>query len=294
MRLLKPSFSAVLTLAWVLGLGTESWLLLQERALARRARAGLAQKLAERDWLVKQMPALTSENEQAIAAELVQAEKAAVALRASLRGPEAGWLDVHPPAKPLDAFFDIASFVERARSAAAQAQIGCAPGERFGFAAYVREGPAPEFLPAVYRQRLIAERLVDMLIAARPLALLGLRRESLEAVQSADKNGAGDFFTLEPAFSLRQPGQLDTMAFRLEFSGRTAVLRNFLNSLAAFPQPFVVRSVEAEPLPAADHLGFAPAGEQDLGVPLVRSNLTKFAVTVEFVLPNATRAQSNP
>ncbi len=289
----KTSLTLVLALAFVAALGAEAWWLQKERKHAARAVAALRQKIAERDWLAKRSPALNEENEQAIAAELVQAGRALADLRDGLKGREAGWLGAPPPARPLDAFFDIASFVEKTRAAAGQAKVGFSPDEHFGFAAYANEGPAPEFLPAVFRQRLLVQRLVETLIEARPLALLGLRREPLAPAQSAAKNVATDFFTFDRALSLRQPGQVDTMAFRLEFSGQTATLRNFLNSLARFPQPFVVRSVDVEPL-ASPSAAAPAAGAAGAAVPLVRQNLSKFAVIVEFVLLNAVPAPITP
>lgn len=293
MSRLKPSLSLILVLAFLAALGAEVWYLQRVRQQAARAVAALQQKIAERDWLAKQSPAPNPENEQAIAAELVQAARTLADLRAGLKGRDADWLSAPPPAKPLDAFFDIASFVEKARAATGQAKVGFAPDEHFGFATYANEGPAPELVPAVFRQRLLVQRLVDTLIEARPLALLGLRREPVAQTQLSAKNLAADFFNFDHALSLRQPGQLDTLAFRLEFSGQTSTLRNFLNSLAAFSQPFVVRSVEVEPLPAAGN-GAAPASVAGAAVPLVRQNLSKFAVIVEFVLLNPAPAPAAP
>ena len=284
MRRIKPSSSIVLVLAFVGALGVEVWLLLRESKLADRATSVLSRKIAEREWFAKQSPALTEESEQAIAADLVHAGQALAVLRATLQGPEAGWFNTHPPAKPLDAFFDLAGFVEKTRHAAAQARVGFAPDEHFGFATYSTEGPAPELLPGVYRQRLVAQRLVDALIVARPLALLGFQREAPAVL--VEKNIAADYFFLNPALSLRQPGQLDTLAFRVEFSGQTATLRDFLNRIAGVSQPFIVRSVEIEPLPAVNSVTPSTA------IPLVRQNFSKFTVLVEFILPRAAPAQS--
>jgi hypothetical protein len=277
MSRIKLSSSIVVVLAFVSALGVEGWLLFRERRLANRATSALRQKIAERDWLARQSPALTSQNEQAIAAELMDANQALAAMRAALRGTDARWLNARPPAKPLDAFFDIAAFVERTRATAARAKVAFAPSESFGFAAYSTEGPAPEFLPLVYYQRLSAQRLLDALIEARPVSLLGLQREAPATVVSPEKNGSVDYFSFNPAFSLRQAGQLDTLAFRLEFNGQTETLRDFLNRIAAFPQPFVVRSVEVDPLSASSSPASTKAG------PLVQQNLSKFVVIVELL-----------
>ncbi len=286
MNRIKLSSSIALGLVFLGALGTETWFLLRERQRANRAGSLLQQKITEGEWLAKQAPAPTPQNEQAIAAELTDARQALAALRTTLQGADAGWLSARPPAKPLDAFFDIAGFVEKARAAAVRAKVRVAPNESFGFAAYSTEGPALEFLPQVYRQRLVAQRLLEALFEAHPMALLGLQLEAPVAAVAAEKNRTGDYFSFTPSFPLRQPGQLDTLAFRVEFSGQTAVLRDFLNRVAGFPQPFVVRSVEVEPVTGFDSPVSAKAG------PLVRQTISKFAVVVELVLPNATPAQA--
>ena len=77
------------------------------------------------------------------------------------------------------------------------------------------------------------------------------------------------------------PGRVESEAFRLEFTGQTAVLRAFLNSLAALPRPVIVRRVEVEPLTAESGASTAPVAGAP--VPLVAQNLSKFAVVVECV-----------
>ena len=83
---------------------------------------------------------------------------------------------------------------------------------------------------------------------------------------------------------LRVPGRLEGDAFRLEFIGQTTALREFLNALAAFKLPVIVRSVEVEPLnaqlPAAASAGPPAAGAP---VPLVVQNFSRFVVVVELV-----------
>jgi hypothetical protein len=185
------------------------------------------------------------------------------------------------PAKPIDAFFELAGFIEQLRTRAGQAQVVLKPDERFGFATHTNEGPAAEQIAAVHRQRLATQYLVETLLEARPLALLAMRRERPVAGARDSRDRAEDFFELERPLSLRLPGQVETGAFRLEFTGQTAALRNFLNSLASYRQPVVVRSVEVEPLAAIPTAGPVAAGAP---VPLVRQSLSKFAVTVEFVL----------
>jgi hypothetical protein len=148
--------------------------------------------------------------------------------------------------------------------------------------------------------------LVEALIEARPQSLLAVQRERpLTAAQRMERNQlsttgalppaapaarggqAEDFLELDPALSLRMPGRVDSDAFRLEFTGQTAALRTFLNTLAAFKLPVIVRSVEVEPVATgAAPVGPAGAsGPSGAPVPLVAQNSSRFAVTVEYVLP---------
>lgn len=297
----NPVLGAVLVLG-VLAVAAEAWLLQQARQQAARALAGLEQKKQERDWLARQAPAPSEANEQAIAQDLAQAGRALAGLRAALQPREGKLSPPAAPVKPIDAFFDIAAFVEKTRALAARAQVMLKPEERFGFATHSNEGPGEEWVPAVFRQRLAAQHLVEALLEARPRVLVGVQRERpLTAAQRAQRNqpapaavtavnppagvtGGGvpaDFFEFDGATSLRVPGQVESEAFRLEFTGQTPALRAFLNSLAALPLPVIVRRVEVEPLTTESAAPAVP--EAGAPVPLVTQNLSKFAVVVECV-----------
>ena len=305
-----PLLWAMLLLA-VAALATGAWLLQRERQQARHAVAALKQKKQERDRLARQSPALDEGNEQAMGRDLAGAEKMLAAWQSVLQGRDAQLLAAEPPDKSIDAYFNIAAFVEKTRALAARAQVTLKPDERFGFAAHAREGPGTELAPAVFRQRIVLQYLVETLIEAHPQAVLTVQRERpLTLVQRTQRNhlapvgangtgpGApygqpGDFFAFDRNISLRVPGLVDSEAFRLEFTGQTRTVRAFLNSLASFRLPLVVRSVEAEPLsvtaPAADPaLPPAPGAP----VPLVAQNHSRFAVVVEFIEPVA--ATGNP
>jgi hypothetical protein len=172
------------------------------------------------------------------------------------------------------------------------------PDERFGFAAHSNEGPEAELVPAVFRQRLAAQFLVEALLEAHPRTLVGVQRERpLTAAQRAQRNqpaqagapvpsaaaggsAAADFFEFDSLNSLRVPGRVESEAFRFEFTGQTPALRAFLNSIATLPLPVIVRRVEVEPL-AVETAASAPAAGAP--VPLVTQNLSKFAVVVECV-----------
>lgn len=302
-----PLLSAMLLLL-VVGVSTEVWLLQQARQDAQRAQFALEQKKQERDWLARQSPAPSDENQRAIEAELATATKIVAELRTALKGKEGDWLAKPTPAKPIDAYFDLANFVEKMRAQAARNQVMVKPDESFSFASHANEGPELDLLPAVFRQRLIVQRLLDDLLAARPRALLAVQRERpLTAAQRAARHAVApvgnstpppasaprkgdvpaDFFEPDLRLSLRQPGVVGTEAFRVEFTGQTPALRAFLNSLATFKLPLIVREVTVESLslvqPPSDPTSGSGEPTDAAPVPLVAQNLSKFTVVVEYV-----------
>jgi hypothetical protein len=107
---------------------------------------------------------------------------------------------------------------------------------------------------------------------------------------------------MDSRISSRAPGFVEATAFRISFVGYTQVLRKFLNELATFQVPVVVRGVEVAPAaggqpggnpqspPPARPSGFKifePAPEEaakaNAAVPLVQPGRSRFTVIVEFV-----------
>lgn len=275
----------LLTTVMVLGLGllaSEGWVLRKSYLAAARAWIAVEQKKQERDWLARQSPALSAENEAALATDLASGFQLLAELRPALQGNEPSLFESPPPTKSIDAFFELASFIDKLRTRAAQAQVVLKPDECFGFATHANEGPLVEHIAVVHRQRLVTQYLVEALLESRPLALLAVRRERPRADGPSDqRDRAEDFFELDRPLSLRQPGQMESESFRLEFTGQTTALRNFLNNLAALRQPVVVRSVEVEPVATDLAATSAAVGSP---VPLVGQSLSKFTVTGEFAL----------
>jgi hypothetical protein len=181
------------------------------------------------------------------------------------RGPAAERIrSAKVPAARTDAYFDLATFVEKTRELARKREVDVrSEAARFGFAAFTNEGPVQEHIEPVFRQRQIAQYLVESLIEARPRSILLIKREHTqskadrEARAAAIANGetppempseeGPDYFTIDPRVSARVPGYIDTIPFRLTFTGQTAALRTFLNQLASFELPVLVREVEVEP-----------------------------------------------
>lgn len=292
----NPLFAAVLALGFT-AVVAQGWFIYATWQRTKRAEIALRQRQEERDWLARQSPALSPANSDAITADVAAAEKKLTELRRTLAG-RPRWLPAAPK-RTTDAYFALASFAEKTRALAVRQQVELRPDERFGFASYANVGPEPELLGAVHRQRVIVEHVVESLLEARPRALLGVQREHPlteaqraalrqpatpgAAAPAAEPRAGGeakDFFEPDPQLRLRLPGLAETEAFRVEFTGQTQTLRAFLNELAAFKLPLVVRSVEVEALPSDP----APA-ERKIGapVPLVAQNFSKFAVVLEFV-----------
>ena len=305
-RSLRSGWPLLTLAACALGAVTLGWLAWQERAAGLRTRETLRAKLAERDWVAAQNPSPSDTSEQQIRAELAAVERSIGVLAKLLAGPATGALEVTIPAKPVDAYFELAAYAQKQRALAVAARTAVSDDERFGFATHVAQGPAEELLPVVARQAAALRLLLECLLQASPRELLAVQRERpLTAEQWAerragraprpakDSGGPGasaDFFALDPALSLLVPGETDTMAFRVEFSGHTASLRGFLNSLATSPAPFFVRSVEVEPLASSSPAGAAV--EADAAQPVVAQNVSKFAVVVELV--ELLRRPTNP
>lgn len=289
---------ALLLLASLAAVGTEGWLLYQAAEEVRRAQHTLAQRQQERDWLAAQSPALSEENAAALADDVAAAEKSLGTVRTALAGRARGREEA--PSRPLDAYFTLASSVEKLRALALRQQVVLRPDEHFGFATHANEGPEPDLLGRVHLQRIAIEHLVTVLLEARPRAMLGVQRErpvppaqrsvrrtaEAEGDPGAEAPRSGgvpaDFFAPEAQLRLRHTGLVDTEAFRVEFTGQTQTLRAFLNEIAAFQLPLIVRSVEVEPVPAETAAATAPP-EPGAPVPLVTQNFSKFAVVLEFV-----------
>jgi hypothetical protein len=234
------------------------------------------------------------------------------AWQAPLPGGDNTMAAAPPPENSIEMYFDLAAFVEKTRLLATRAQVLLRPDEHFGFSAYARAGPALDLLPAVHRQRVFGQSVIEALLESHPRAVLAVQRERpLPAAQRARRTPtvpAGgreaataddrqqDYFDPDQRLSLRLPGRWESEAFRYVFTGQTPALRSFLNRLAAFRLPAIVRSVEAEPV-NADATPPDPAEQLTAAcnpVPLVSRNLTRFSVVVECMQPIVSAEASMP
>ena len=315
----NPLFAALL-LASVAAVGFEGWQIYATRQRALRAAVQLEAKRQERDWLAHRSPALSEENERAIAADVAALEQKVSDLRTLLAG-RGQWLPA-APAISRDSYFALGKFTQHLKALAVEQQIALPGDERFGFATYANEGPDADLVAPVHRQRVVIQHLVETLFEARPRSLVGVQRErpltvaQRTAMRTPPAPGAApvaaptrasgqsaDFFEPDARLRLHAPGLVEGELYRFEFTGQTQALRAFLNGLVASPLPVVVRAVEVEPAgtdvgaTADAETAAAPstaASAAQLPVPLVTRNFSKFAVVVECVdvLPVASGSAS--
>jgi len=289
-----PAFFAGLIALGLFIVG-EGWCVFQRVHAARSAQVQLEQRRRELRSIAAVQPAPTADNAARILGDLTRISGVLAALRTSLKGkgPGATLQNTPAPSRRIDAYFDIAAFVEKMRVRALECGVGLKTDERFGFTEYANAGPEPELIRAVFRQRLLAERVLEVLFQAHPRELLALQRERAPATgERVSRNEAasrqttahdGDYFEIDPDVSARVRGLVDTMAFRLVFTGQTAALRTFVNQIAELELPLAVRTIEVEPVAMTATVGSLAAGKTPAVLPLVPQSLSRFTVTVEYI-----------
>jgi hypothetical protein len=159
----------------------------------------------------------------------------------------------------------------------------------FGFEKYFRSTLIPEgkIVPVLDKQRQILSYILDKLIAADPSSIQSVKRE--DSGNSETKSE----FKIDPAISARVPGAIDTLAFQVTFTGYTPSLRKFLNNLAYFQLPVVVRSIEVdrvESKPENQSSRFfntmdmhTSSSKDDSKIPVISEIESVFTVTLEFI-----------
>lgn len=242
-------------------------------------------------------PALTEATAREIADARGQGEAHVEQLRGWLSGGELAesMREAEVPAERTDAYFDLAAYVEGMKAMAQRHEVEIAADERFGFSEYENGGPEKALIELVFRQRQALTYLLETLMAAKPQRLLEVLRsgsqEIVPARRSSQSIGA-DEFEWDSFLSLRKEGHIQTRAYRIGFRGETAVLRSWLNRLAEFELPVVVRLVEVAPADATSGRGSGSRGKRrslvltsddNLPAPLVGRSLSDFVVTLEVI-----------
>jgi hypothetical protein len=276
----NPLFATALSICALIALAEIG--LIYERFMAtRKAAKTLAQRKADLETMKAFTPPPSREIATAIEADLAKAQAALASMQSELKGKAAVVEKLRAakvPAARTDAYFDIATYVERMRELAKKNEVDVRPeAARFGYAVYANEGPELERIEAIFRQRQVAQYLMEGLLEARPRNILAVKRTrpktkaEREAHEAALANGqtpepdvaedGPDYFAIDSRASARVPGFVDTMPFRFVFTGQTAALRTFLNRLAAFDLPVLVREVEVETATGEEIAATAPTEE---------------------------------
>tara|TARA_R100000027_G_scaffold67749_1_gene68498 strand:- start:22065 stop:23093 length:1029 start_codon:yes stop_codon:yes gene_type:complete len=318
-----PIFCSVLALL-VLVLGAGVYLVIAKRAESADAQKGYenqVRRLNEISRGVLYDPetglriAPSSMNREVLAVRLGQVEGDLNRIRENMIARSDNILN--DPADEFTFLPKLQSSIEDLKLEARQKGVVLPEDEAFGFAAYATQAIQPRNaqIPLLNRQRQVIQYIVGELIAAEPSAILSVERELIE-VDPADlpKRGKNakqdDVFTIEELVTARSNEFIETSAFRLVFTGRTDVLRNFLNTLNEFKLPLVVRSVEVEPGPPEEEpkAEAKPSGSSDDALlalfgsggsssesqevaeeedesrkPVITENLSKFTIVIEYI-----------
>jgi hypothetical protein len=260
---------------------------------------------------------------------LEQAEFNVIALRNDLeriRERLESGVYLQPTEDPVQLITRIQRFISQMRRATEAVSIKIPENFGFGFDRYVEQSTPPEqaVVARVDKQRLILEYLLGELIASEPRGIIRVQRETIESAQTAattatatarptsgsatraasarTTSAAGDSFNIDPAISARVPDAIDTLAFRITFTGFTQSLQTYINRLALFEYPIVVRSIEvARPAPAQNtraprtqtiddiFSGFGggtaqtPQAEEPRQRPVIEDNESEFTLVLEFI-----------
>ena len=300
----NPIFSTILILLGLV-LAAEVVVLILERNKVEEVRRSYENKVQEYERLRHHSPSLTRENLDLVRQDLRNVEENLTSVRATL-GAEADVSELFAdvPGDSTEAFFDLRAFEDRYRELARTVVredgegVRIRDNESFGFSRYRSQGPPSQLIEEVYKQRQIAGYLLETLFAARPVELVRLRREDVAARHGVSAPGGGEgeeLFTIPETMSARIPGFVETYPFQVTFTGHTWVLRDFLNRLAGFELPILVRGVEVAPAgavadgarrqrrtPGASEAE-TPASEENGAVPIVSPQLNRFVVTLEYI-----------
>ncbi len=287
-----PLFASALTVCGVLVLG-EGYAIFDRIRASREAAVALEKKKNELHAMGGLTPPPTRAVATAIESDFTREQRALETMQRELkgRGPAAERLrTAKAPVARTDAYFDLATFVEKTRELAKAQDVDLKPeASRFGFALYANEGPETERIVPVFHQRLIAQYLIESLLDAKPRTVISVQREApltkkekeeRDAAFAATATGAPpppeaapvsvpegpDFFAIDPRASARVPGYLDATAFKITFVGQTAALRAFLNKLASFELPVLVREVEVDVATSGDLAVEPTAGNDESAV----------------------------
>ena len=127
--------------------------------------------------------------------------------------------------------------------------INIPEGFAFGFDRFKLESTVPEDpseISLLDKQRDILDFLMTELFATNPQGITSVKREVARVISEEEAFEVSDdpsIFKISSSVSSSVEGAIDTIAFEIGFKGKTQSLREYLNRLAQFERPIVVRSI---------------------------------------------------
>ncbi|MCH6257039.1 Amuc_1100 family pilus-like protein [Puniceicoccaceae bacterium K14] len=278
------------------------WYMSKQAALLANLESEYETKSRAFELYLKRSPAPTRANLEALEgnyAELYSLyERTQVALNLNTFDKELFFGEV--PSSKTDSFFEIARYVESARSLAGKEEVEVFEGERFGFDTYTNFGPDLEDIETVHHQVKIMEFLVHSALKAGIREFVSIQRELPQEGGNAsvvDHYSVSDLFKLDAMDATRIDGVIDSDAFRIKFSSQSYGLRNFLNQVVNSSLPFVVCKIEVGTTVTPDESAKrdviidSPFLNPDEGsrvmeaaqIPIIAENESEFTITIEFL-----------
>jgi hypothetical protein len=174
----------------------------------------------------------------------------------------------------------------------------------FGFDRFKLESKVPndpKEVAMLDKQRDILDFLIGELFATHPTAVLAIKRQTARQFDDKDFDdyyGDPSIFSIGSSVTSKVEGAIDPIAFQISFSGKTNTLRGFLNRLAEFKRPIVVRSInvsrpnetikrrlneteeDLESLTSEELEKLKEEGNRD---PIVTENISDFTLTLEYI-----------
>ena len=174
----------------------------------------------------------------------------------------------------------------------------------FGFDRFKLESKVPDDpkeIAMLDKQRDILDFLISELFATHPTGISSIKRQTAKQLEDNDFDdyyGDASIFNIGSSVTSRVEGAIDTIAFQISFSGKTNTLRGFLNRLAEFKRPIVVRSINVsrpnesiktrfndtdEDLQSLTSEELEKLKAEESRKPIVTQNLSDFTLTLEYI-----------
>jgi hypothetical protein len=251
MALLKrnPIFTLICVIS-LLSAGGVGYLAFAEYTqLTRTEKASLQQRRILDDILAQQ-PSLTAANVEAAAANVQQLDQTYQRLAENLYG-EAVIVGSTNGVQVMASIQEyISEFTYRAKNHVnadgKPAPVTIAKDLSFGFEAYAEQATVPdvpEVIPLLDQQRQVLSYVMRQLLASDPFEVMSVQRQIFPGESPMDPKKLNGF-NIPQVASARVDGLIETIPVKVQFQGYTSSLRKFINKLAEFEMPILVRSIQ--------------------------------------------------